>query len=207
MKPTGDSFAGDGVELVAPQHEEAAHRIAERNRQDAPRQRGGQTADRAARFVEGAGAAAFDVAAGGDEVCLAGAQGGQHGGQHAFVMLQVGIHHGDEGRAGRQDAFDAGAGQAAAADTAQAAHARIDCGDRLGGFGRAVGRIVVDEDRFPGDAVKRRVEPAHQFGHIVPLLEGRKDNGQLDPGTRLRRCERQWNGVGHTRLLASPWWP
>ena len=71
-------------------------------------------------------AAAFDVARGGDEIdALPSLKRREHLRQHGLVMLQIGIHHRDEGRAGRQHAFDAGAREAAASDAAEAAHARI----------------------------------------------------------------------------------
>src|SRR6185437_416016 len=97
-----------------------------------------------------------------------------------------------EGCAGRQNALDAGAGQAATADPAQAAHPRVAGGDRLGGLRRAVGRIVIYEDRFPRDTLQRSVQPAHEFGDIVALIVGGKYDGQLDGG--------------HAVLLTPSWW-
>ena len=43
----------------------------------------------------------------------------------------------------------------------------------------AVRGIVVHEDRFPGDARQRQVQPAHQLGDIAPFLVGGDDDGKL----------------------------
>jgi hypothetical protein len=87
-------------------------------------------------------------------------------------MLEVGIDDRDIGRGAGQHALDTGARQATAAHPAQAAHARIKVADLLDGRGGAVGRIVVDKDRFPGDPGQAGVQTPHQFGDIAPLLEG-----------------------------------
>ena len=70
-------------------------------------------------------------------------------------------------------------GQAAPPDPADAAHPRVGRGDGLDRLGGAVGRIVVDENRFPGDPGQGEIKPPHQFGDIAPLLVGGHDNGKL----------------------------
>ena len=64
-------------------------------------------------------------------------------------MLQVGIHDRDVARLARQHALEAGAGETAAADAANAAHPAVSFADGARGRGGAVGGIVVDEDDLP----------------------------------------------------------
>ncbi len=101
-------------------------------------------------------------------------------------MLQIGIHDGDEGRTGREDAFDAGAGQTAPADPPQATHPRVFFREFLYGSGRAVGRIVIDKDHLPGDAGKHRIQFSGQGGDIVPFLEGWDNHGKFRGNGRCR---------------------
>ncbi len=67
-------------------------------------------------------AAARHIAGGGHQIGLIARQPGQHGGQHLFVMLQVGVDHRHIGRRRRQHALDAGPRQAPPPHPAQAAH-------------------------------------------------------------------------------------
>ena len=101
-------------------------------------------------------------------------------------MLEIGVHHRHKGRGGRQHAFDAGPGQTPAPYPAQAPHAVIILRDILDRLGGAIWRIVIDEDRFPGNAGKRGIQPPYQFGDIAPFLIGGDDDGKLgavhDPG-------------------------
>ena len=113
---------------------------------------GGERAGAGALLVEAVGAAAFDVTAADHELGLAALQQRQHLRQLRLVVLQIGVHHGREGRARRQNAFDAGAGQAAPPDPPDAADAAILPRQAAHHVPGPVGRIVVDEDDFPGNA-------------------------------------------------------
>ncbi len=97
-------------------------------------------------------------------------------------MLQVGVHDGDIGRAGGQDPFDGCPGQSAPADAAQTAYASVHGGKPFHHIGRAVGRIVVDENGLPRDILQRPVQTLKQDGDIAALLERRNDNGEFGRG-------------------------
>ena len=73
--------------------------------------------------------AARHVAAADGKVRIAASQRRQHARQQGLVVLQVAVDHRDEGRGGGEHALDARGGQAAPADAADAAHARIAPGD------------------------------------------------------------------------------
>jgi hypothetical protein len=92
-------------------------------------------------------------------------------------MLQISVDHCDKRCGRRQHSFDASARQPAPSHPAYTAHASIGRADLLHRFGGTIGRIVIDKNRFPGNACKRQIKPAHQFGDIAPLFEGGDDNG------------------------------
>ena len=117
---------------------------------------GGKRADAGALLVETVGAAAFDIAAADHEFRLAALQQRQHLRQLRLVVLQIGVDHRRIGRAGGQNALDAGAGQAAPPDPADAADAWILPRQAAHHFPGAVRRIVVDEHDFPGMSLERR---------------------------------------------------
>ena len=96
--------------------------------------------------------------AGDNDVEMLGLDLGEHLRKQCFVMLEVAVHHRDIGRGAGEDAFNAGRAEAAPAKPLQAADIRLPRGDRAHCVGGAVGRLVVDENRFPGDAAKHRVE-------------------------------------------------
>ena len=62
-------------------------------------------------------------------------------------------------------------------------------------LGGAVGRIVIDEDGFPVDALEQLIQPFDQRADIVALVEGRDDDRELRPGFRLfsQKCSRLVN--------------
>ena len=140
-----------------------------------------------ALLVETVGAAAFDIAAADHEIGLAALQQRQHLRQLRLVMLQVGVDHRGAGRAGGQNALDAGAGQAAPPDPPDAADAGILPRQAAHHVPGAVGGIVVDEDDFPGDAGERRLQPPEQRGDVVALVEGGDDDRKLRRRSGLRR--------------------
>ena len=78
------------------------------------------------------------------------------------VVLVIGIHHRDMGRGRRQHAFDCGGGQAAAADALDHPDTRMTQGDGAGFVRGAVRAVIIDEDRFPGDAIQRLFKPLDQ---------------------------------------------
>ncbi len=60
-------------------------------------------------------------------------------------------------------------------------------GDGEGDVGGAVGRIVVDDDHFPRQAVERRLQPLEQHRHVGRFAVGRNDDGEGRPNFRRRR--------------------
>src|SRR5438094_7524562 len=110
---------------MAADREEAAHGVGDFEAEKALGDLGGKGADAGALLVKAVGAAALDVAAADHEFRLAALQERKHFWQLRLVMLQIGVDHGGTGRAGSENPFDAGARQAAPADAADAAHARI----------------------------------------------------------------------------------
>ena len=173
-------------ETIAADHEEAAHRVGDLDAQHALRDGGGELAGAEPLAVETVGAAAVDVAAADHQFGGARFDQAEHLRQLRFVMLQVAVDHRRAGRAGGQHAFDAGAGQAAAADPPDAAHARIALRQRAHHVGGAVRRVVIDEDDLPGDAGQRNAEALHQHLDIAALVEGGNDDGQLQRSPRLQ---------------------
>jgi len=108
-------------------------------------------------------------------------------------MLQVGVHHRRIGRAGGENPLDAGPRQAAPPDAADTANAGVGVRDLAHGSPGAIGRIVVNEHHFPGDARERSLELAVELGDIVALIERRNDD----------RKRRQTHGL--LRILG--FWP
>ena len=102
-------------------------------------------------------------------------------------MLKVGVHHGDVACLARQHALDAGAREAAPANAAHAAHARIAFADLAGDRSGAVGRIVVDEHDLPIDTVKSVRKFLDQQRNVVVLLEGRDHDRQFGRAPRCRK--------------------
>src|SRR6516165_12074041 len=100
-------------------------------------------------------------------------------------MLEIAVHHGDEARLAGEDALEAGAGEAAPSDAADAADAGIAGGDLLGDLRSCIRRVVVDDDELPGDAGKSSLHGVDQMRNVVALVEGRNDDGELGRGLRL----------------------
>lgn len=169
------------LEPVAADHEEAAHRIGDLDPEHLLRHLGRQRTGAGTLLVEAFALVALDVAAADDEVGLIACEQQQHLRQLCLVVLEVGVDHGGERRAGGQDALDARARQAAAADAADAAHAAVLLRQRPHHVGGAVGRIVVDEHDFPGNVDKRRLQPPVQHRDVVALVESRDDDRQFRP--------------------------
>ena len=120
----------------------------------------------------------MDIAAANHKVGQSAPQRREHGGQNRFVVLQVGIHNGDESCRRTQHAFDAGACETPTANAPDAANSCVflsQCPDNFPGLVRTV---VVHESQLPGHACKRRIEAAGQLPNICALVEGRNDNCQ-----------------------------
>jgi hypothetical protein len=126
--------------------------------------------------VETVSAAAFDIAAADHEFRLPALQQRQHLRQLRFVVLQVGIHHGRERRAGGQNALNAGAGQPAPADPSQTSDPAILPREIAHHVRGRVRGIVVDEDDLPGHPFQGRLELLVQLGDVVALVEGGDDD-------------------------------
>ena len=187
LEALGRKLRGQLFEAVAPDHEEAAHRVGDLDPQQPFCHPGGQRAGAGPLPVEAVGAAAFDIAAADHELGRAGLQQLKHLRQLGLVVLQVGVDHGGAGRAGRQDTLDTGAGQAAASDPPDTANAAILPREIAHHLPGAVGRIVIDKDDFPGDARERSFQPPQQRGDIITLIEGRDDDRELRRTAGLQR--------------------
>ncbi len=164
---------------LAAQHEKAAHQVGKIGVQGSFGQSGRKATDHGAALRKAlVRRAAFDMAAADDEVA-AGPQFCQHLRQDALVMLQIGVHHRDDWRAGGEHALDAGARQPAPVDAAQAAHAQILMRHFLGQHRRAVRAVVVHHDHFPIDAGQGGIDSAEQFAQISAFVEGGNDKSQF----------------------------
>ena len=177
------------LEAVAPHHEEAAHRVAEIDAEEASRERARPAARAFTVGGQARGGTAGEISAGDDEIDVASAQAVEHGDEQCLVVLQVGVHHGDIIRLARQHAFEARAREPPAADAADAAHAIVRLAERARNGRCAVGGIVVDEHHLPLAARQNATESLDQNRHVVALLEGRHDNAEL----RRRPCRRTWS--------------
>ncbi len=161
---------------------------------------GRERADAGAALVETVGAAALDIAAADHEFRRAALQQADHLRQLGLVVLQIGVDDRGIGRAGGEDALDAGARQAAPPDPADAADAGILPRQAAHHFPGAVGGIVVDEHDFPGDVLERRLQPPVQNGDVVALVEGGDDDRKLRQTGGLRRVfGARFDGVIHER--------
>ena len=161
------------------QHEIAAHRIGQLRAQH-PAGQGdagvGQSEPppvRKPRSVASRGKAAGD-----HDVGAGLLQQRQHLRQPGLVVLQVAVDDGDDVGRGGHRPLDHRRGQAAAADAAQAAYARIGGGDGAQRVGGAVRAVIVHEHRFPGDAVQRRMQLGHKRRHVHPLVVAWHDHAQ-----------------------------
>ena len=166
-------------EAIAADHEEAAHGIGDLDPQRPLGDLGRERAGARPLAIETVRAAAFDIAAADHEIELAALQERKHLRQLRFVVLQVGIDDRRVRRARRQNALDAGAGETAPPDPADAAHAAVLARQRPQHLPGAVGRIVVDKDRLERDAGQRLFQPPKQRDDIVPLVEGRDHDRKL----------------------------
>ncbi len=106
-------------------------------------------------------------------------------------MLQIGVHHGKEGRRACQNAFDACGRQSAPAETLQAAYIGFVTADGANLLSRAVLGIVIDEDGFPFDPGEHFLQTRDQRLDIAALVESREHDGELDRPDEAARQHRR----------------
>jgi hypothetical protein len=75
--------------------------------------------------------------------------------QQSLVVLKVSIHNSDVRRSASEDSLDAGGSQSAAANPLNAPDAAVVISKPADSFWRSILGVVVDEDRFPIDALQR----------------------------------------------------
>ena len=157
--------------------EEPAHRVAQLDPGEHPREPVGQPrsafAPRAGQAIR---ARPLGKAGGDHQVHRAAAQVFEHVRDQRGVVLQIGIHHRHHGRGGGARALDHRRGKSAPADPLDDPDLAVverDLAQRIGG---TVGAVVVDEDRFPAQFRQFRVELFDQRDDIVALVERGQDD-------------------------------
>ena len=155
---------GKGVAL---DHEEPAHGVGQIGLDDEPAQPAGDIADDNPRALPIADAAGISVAAGDDDIEALRPDLRQHLRQQRFVVLKIAVHDSNIRRSARQDAFDTGGREAAAAQPLHTAEITLEPRQRAHDIGGSVGRVVIDKDRFPADAGERAGEALDQRCDIV----------------------------------------
>ncbi len=93
-------------------------------------------------------------------------------------MLEIAVDDRDEIGAGGEPTLDDSACQTDAIDAPETAQARVAGGDGVGDVRGAVGRIVVDDDHFPRQALERRRQTLEQHAHVRRFAIGRHDHGE-----------------------------
>jgi hypothetical protein len=179
------------VQHRAAHHEESAHRIRQIAGNHQPAEPHRETAHARAPRVPIADVAARRVAAAHHDVGIAPLQGVEHLRQEPLVMLHVGIHHREVVRRGREHALDAGGREAAAPDPPKTADAAVGLRVLAHQIGRAVGRIVIDEDDLPRTAAEAVCQAPDQLRDIASFIERRHDDRQFRAGTQRRRHPRR----------------
>ncbi len=141
------------------------------------------------------------VAATDDHVALAVSQCRQHLDKQRLVMLKVGVHDGDEGSTARQHSLDAGASKPTPADASDAANAGIGLREILRHLRRPVGRIVIDKDDLPSNALERLAYALDDQGDIGRFIEAWNDYRELGAGRRshamVRKVRSRLSGLLH----------
>ena len=176
-------------------HEEPAQRVAGAVADQHPAHPRAKVAHLAARLVPVAGATAGGVAGADDQVDRRFAERLKHRPQHALVVLEIGVHHGDQVGIGRHRPLQHRRCQPAPPDPADTARARLVAGKIMNLGPGAVGAVVVDDDDFPIDSAERRSDGRDQRAYVGAFVVSRDDNrkrrrGQPRPeradGTRIR---------------------
>ena len=99
-------------------------------------------------------------------------------------MLQVAVDDGHDRRRGRTHPLDTGGGKPAPADPLDHAHPRVPLAKFARRVRRAVGAVVVDENRLPPPPHQCLVELRHEDGDVGAFVEGRNDDRDLQRGGR-----------------------
>ena len=167
------------LEPFAPDHEEPAHRVGDFDMQQLLCDVGRKYAAAKARAPETPGVAATDITAADHEFGLPRLQQREHLWELCFVVLKIGVHHRDVGRAGSQDALDACPGEPSPADPANAPDTGVGLGQLPGHVPSPVRGIVIDEDDLPRDTGQRGVQLREKLGNVVALFESRHHDTQL----------------------------
>ena len=97
-------------------------------------------------------------------------------------MLKVGVHHGHVAGLAGQHSFDAGAGEAAPADSADAADPVVVFANFARDRRGSVRRIIVDENNFPFAASEHGAQPFDDLRNIVAFFECRDDDSEFRSG-------------------------
>ena len=171
----------------------AAHRIAESDAKEPAHQEVGETAGAGPLFRQAGRRAAAKIAARHHEIATAAAQAIEHGDEQTLVVLQIGVHDRDIARLACQHAFEAGAGEAAAADAAHAADAAVGLAERARDGRGAVRRVIVNEQHLPFAAGQHMREPLDQNRDVGALVVGRHHDAEFRRRPRLgnRRAGRR----------------
>src|SRR6478735_5218875 len=105
-------------------------------------------------------------------------------------MLQVGVHHRDVKRGARQDSFDAGGSEPAAANPPNATYSAVVISESADCLGGSIMRVIVDENYFPVDPFQRATQRIIDGADVVVFIAGWHDDGELRP----------WRGCGRALL-------
>ena len=188
MKPSGDRRGANRGDDLAADHEEAAHRIADRRSRQQAEEPGAEFAELLARRRQAARRASGRRRACRSPVRPAPATSA------AYICGRI------VSSCCRSPSITATKSALEASQpsiTAPARPSRLTrrmqrrrgsrARDGEGDVGGAVGRIVVDDDHFPRQAVERRLQPLEQRRHVGRFAIGRNDDGEGRPHVRRRR--------------------
>ncbi len=153
---------------VAPDHEKAAHRVGDARAGDPVEEPPAEVAELLPRRRQAALRPVAHPRAD-REIAGAGFELAVHLRQDRLVVLQVAVDHRDIIGARGHPALDHRAGKAVAVDAPETAHARVGRGETEGDVRGSVGRIVVDDDHLPRQAVERRLDPFEQHRERWPI--------------------------------------
>lgn len=194
------------IEAMAAHHEIAGHGIfcADIPALEGPGNPDGGGGEKLAGAAPFSERAAVGVAAADDQVA-SGVNGGEELREKLRGMLEVGVHHAENGGVGVLPAIENGAGQTALAFADEEADARIFKRDGGDDFCRFVGTIVVYDKNLVGNIkrIKDRTDVPEQAADVFRLRERGNDERQFLMGGLLpalhrgdRRCPTHFVHVG-----------
>ncbi len=119
-------------------------------------------------------------------------------------MLEVAVHHRDDGCCGRQNALDHRRRQAAPADALDDADMARFAGNAAHQFARPVGGIVIDEKDFPAAPGEHHRQFRDQLLDIGGFVERRHDHRDIERQRidRQRRIGNQYVVAHETSVLS-----